>query len=46
MEEERPIINRTKPNILVTGTPGVGKSTICKLLTEYVQELKYISVGT
>uniref|UniRef100_A0A6M2DHY3 Adenylate kinase isoenzyme 6 homolog n=1 Tax=Xenopsylla cheopis TaxID=163159 RepID=A0A6M2DHY3_XENCH len=25
---------RSKPNILVTGTPGVGKSTLCKLVAE------------
>lgn len=25
---------RTVPNILVTGTPGVGKSTLCQRLSE------------
>ncbi|CAK1602382.1 unnamed protein product [Parnassius mnemosyne] len=27
-------VPRSLPNILVTGTPGVGKSTICKMLSE------------
>ncbi len=32
-------INREKPNILITGTPGVGKTTLAKLLKEYVEGL-------
>ncbi|XP_068626213.1 adenylate kinase isoenzyme 6 homolog [Battus philenor] len=27
-------VPRSLPNILITGTPGVGKSTICKMLSE------------
>lgn len=29
-----PNVRREAPNILITGTPGVGKSTLCKSLTE------------
>lgn len=29
-----PAAMRTKPNIMVTGTPGTGKSTLCKELAE------------
>jgi len=28
--------NRKLPNILVSGTPGVGKSTLCEVLAEKV----------
>lgn len=45
MISEKEYKKRSKPNILVTGTPGVGKTTFCKLLVEYVPELKYFSVG-
>jgi nucleoside-triphosphatase THEP1 len=44
-DEEKKVEKREKPNILVTGTPGVGKTTIAKLLVEYVPELTYVSVG-
>ncbi|CAK75489.1 unnamed protein product (macronuclear) [Paramecium tetraurelia] len=37
--------NRQKPNILITGTPGVGKSTLGKLLSEHVEGLQYVDVG-
>ena len=33
------------PNILITGTPGTGKSTLGKKLAEEVKELKYINIG-
>jgi nucleoside-triphosphatase THEP1 len=45
MIEEKFVEKRKKPNIRVTGTPGVGKTTFCKLLVEYVPELTYVSVG-
>ncbi|XP_059487700.1 adenylate kinase isoenzyme 6 [Neocloeon triangulifer] len=36
--------NRCKPNILVTGTPGVGKSTLCEQVAE-ITGLEWIQVG-
>lgn len=35
---------RSMPNILVTGTPGTGKSTLCKALQDQCQ-LKWVNVG-
>lgn len=35
----------SKPNILVTGTPGVGKTTFSRLLVEYVDSLSFVNVG-
>ena len=32
------------PNILVTGTPGTGKTTTCELIAE-ATSLRYINVG-
>ena len=33
------------PNILITGTPGTGKTTLAKLLGEYVEGLTVINIG-
>ncbi|KAG0491693.1 hypothetical protein HPP92_004734 [Vanilla planifolia] len=35
---------RARPNILVTGTPGTGKTTTCSLLVDATQ-LRHINVG-
>jgi len=35
---------RTRPNIIITGTPGVGKSSHCELLAE-ATELRHISIN-
>ena len=43
MEIEKP--NRKLPNILITGTPGVGKTTLGKLLPEYIEGLSFYNVG-
>ncbi|KAL0638176.1 factor activating pos9 [Maublancomyces gigas] len=37
-------MGRTKPNIIVTGTPGVGKSSHCELLAQ-ATGLKHLSVN-
>jgi len=36
---------RKVPNILITGTPGTGKSTLCQKLQEKRPNLKWINVG-
>ena len=36
---------REKPNILITGTPGTGKTTLAKLLVEYIDGLININLG-
>jgi adenylate kinase len=35
---------QTRPNILVSGTPGTGKSTLCEALAKRL-ELDYINIG-
>jgi len=37
-------MKRTRPNILITGTPGTGKTTFGKLLSSYTG-LNYLNVG-
>ncbi|KAK7205037.1 AAA domain-containing protein [Myxozyma melibiosi] len=36
---------RSLPNIIVTGTPGTGKSTHCKRLAELLPEYTYLSIN-
>ena len=46
MEEEKaiPTVRRTVPNILVTGTPGTGKTTLATLLNDTLK-FTYINIG-
>ncbi|KAL8795710.1 MAG: hypothetical protein Q9182_007495 [Xanthomendoza sp. 2 TL-2023] len=37
-------MSRTKPNIIITGTPGVGKTSLCELLTAST-ELQHIAIN-
>mmetsp|Transcript_103092 Transcript_103092/g.274092 ORF Transcript_103092/g.274092 Transcript_103092/m.274092 type:complete len:176 (-) Transcript_103092:364-891(-) len=38
--------DRRRPNILVTGTPGVGKTTYCEALVQAVgSEMKHLEIG-
>jgi len=43
--EPDPNMKRDLPNILITGTPGVGKTTLAKLLVGYLQNIKYLAVA-
>lgn len=38
-------MSRPLPNIIITGTPGTGKTTHCELLAEKCPELKHLSVN-
>ncbi|XP_028134809.1 adenylate kinase isoenzyme 6 [Diabrotica virgifera virgifera] len=44
MAQNVPNIKRNAPNILVTGTPGVGKSTLCSQLAE-VTGLQWLEIS-
>ena len=48
MEEEAIVPTRPLPNILITGTPGSGKTTLSKILEDSLSQynFKYINVGT
>jgi adenylate kinase len=37
-------MQRLKPNILITGTPGTGKTTTCALLAE-TTGFKHVNIG-
>lgn len=39
-----PVMSRTRPNIIITGTPGVGKTTHCEQLAESLG-LRHLSVN-
>lgn len=36
--------NNKKPNILITGTPGTGKSTLCEIISS-ITGMNYINIG-
>lgn len=38
-------MSRMLPNIIITGTPGTGKTTHCEDLAEKVPELKHLNVN-
>lgn len=38
-------MNLKLPNILITGTPGSGKTTLCSLLQSCCPELEHIEIG-
>lgn len=37
-------MSRSKPNIIITGTPGVGKTTLCESLGEK-KNMQHLSVN-
>lgn len=37
--------DRQRPNILVTGTPGVGKTTFCEAVEQSIAEMKHLEIG-
>jgi adenylate kinase len=36
---------RCKPNILITGTPGTGKSSLAEMLLHYIDGMKHLNVS-
>ncbi|GMM55432.1 nucleoside-triphosphatase [Maudiozyma humilis] len=40
-----PALRRYKPNLLITGTPGCGKSTTCELLQRQLPGYKYYNIS-
>lgn len=44
MVKKMEVSRRTAPNILVTGTPGTGKTSLCSMIAQ-TTNLKHIEVG-
>ncbi len=44
-KSKRDPTDKTMPNMLITGTPGTGKSTLAKQLAEQVSGLRWVNVG-
>jgi len=36
---------RSKPNILITGTPGTGKSSLAEMLMHNIDDMKHLNVS-
>lgn len=39
------MVKRTDPNIIITGTPGVGKTTHAQLLAQNNPDLKHLAIN-